>query len=439
MPLAANFCLDKDTFVLRASALHLPLRDESVQAVVTSPPYWSLRRYDGQQDVLWDENSGCSHQFEPSIAKASHYTGKRRWQHIASVAQEANRLARSGSTLERGTRTQAEAKIARMIKVRDLDPEAWGHPEIGTGAFCVNCRAWRGPFGLEPTPDLYVDHTVLILREIRRVLRSEGIVWWNIGDTYFGSWGDYVAPSHEGTKPLNDNRWARPAYQQVGYHERPPSASKHPVLKSKDLCLIPFRVALAAQADGWWVRSVIVWDKPNAMPESVKDRPTRGHEYLLMLTKSKRYFFNQDAVREPHKPDSHNPHARGGIRQLHGGKKGSEMNSRYRAGNNYNFRGWAKGGRNIRTVWRFPTRPCRDAHFATFPEELPRRCILASTRPGDVVLDPFAGSGTTGVVAMKLGRRAILADLAYQQLALRRLGQMSHVGGSHERGASRGV
>jgi DNA modification methylase len=216
------------------------------------------------------------------------------------------------------------------------------------------------------------------------------VVFWNIGDSYCGAWGNYGhRPELDGTP--SHQRQKNTIYLKRGgwdnRRDRPASSYKQEGLKPKDLCLIPFRVALAAQADGWWARSDIIWAKPNPMPESIRDRPTRSHEYILMLTKSARYYWNAAAVMEK------------AIGATSGGA----------------------GKRNLRSVWTFPARPYRGAHFAVFPLELPKRCIEAATRRGNLVLDPFAGTGTVGVAATKLNRRSVLLDLTYQRLARRRL------------------
>ena len=202
---------------------------------------------------------------------------------------------------------------------------------------------------------------------------------------------------------------------------------QHQILKPKDMCLIPFRVAIAAQEDGWWVRSVIIWSKPNPMPESVTDRPTESHEYILLLTKSARYYWDADAVRES---IAESTVGRGKVD--FGGAKGRAYqptadDPNYRAGSEqwgrtYEYIG---GGRNIRSVWEFPTQPYPEAHFAVFPEKLPETCIKAASREDDIILDPFAGAGTTLWVAKKLGRQAVGYELSqeYCELAVERCRQ----------------
>ncbi|KKK52297.1 hypothetical protein LCGC14_3106320, partial [marine sediment metagenome] len=221
------------------------LPDESVQMVVTSPPYWGLRKYAGEQDLIWGDNH-CEHE----------------WGEILGVIE------------------------------RNESPGVGAKQEIHAtqGINCSLCGAWRGSYGLEPTPEMYVQHTIEILREIRRVLRKDGVVFWNIGDSYAAG----------ATSPHKTMRDPKLMMGNSGWTKREQGTANTLVgsLKPKDLCLIPFRVAIAAQEDGWWVRSIIIWSKPNPMPESVTDRPTESHEYILMLTKSARYYWDADAVRE---------------------------------------------------------------------------------------------------------------------------------------------
>jgi len=368
---------DNSIHIFNGDCREMDLPNERVQCVVTSPPYWGLRKYAGLPDLVWGDNH-CGHQWGDLIPNPMCKSGKHG---PASIL----------------TKTADEQHAVRK--------------ESNQGSFCSLCGTWKGQYGLEPTPEMYIQHTIGILREIRRVLRKDGVVFWNIGDSYVSGKSRYSSKPHtiSGGKDRGDN------------HSQKPDQYYHPILKDKDLCLIPFRVAIAAQEDGWWVRSIIIWSKPNPMPESVTDRPTESHEYILMLTKSARYYFDQDAVREPVKdPD--------------------ELRYRYqlRQSKNYDLRNtdkgqqWADGssmteeqilaGRNIRSVWEFPTQPYPEAHFAVFPEKLPEICIKAASKPDDLVLDPFMGSGTTLWMAKKLGRRGVGYELSeeYCQLALER-------------------
>ncbi|KKL26429.1 hypothetical protein LCGC14_2395400, partial [marine sediment metagenome] len=233
-------------------------------------------------------------------------------------------------------------------------------------------------------------------------------------DSYSGSWGD------SGHRPERTGRDGHQRPKNTEYFERtghpqgpkPPTASVAG-LKPKDLVGMPWRVAFALQADGWWLRSDIIWHKLNVMPESVRDRPTKSHEYLFLLTKSERYYYDQDAVREPPQPYQRkggtSPYTADGV-NTHG--VGSKT-----------FHQMAATGRNHRTVWEIATQPFPEAHFATFPEALVEPCIKAGSRVGDTILDPFAGSGTVGVVALRLGRSFVGLELQpdYVEMARRRI------------------
>ena len=364
--------------ILKADARKIPLADESVQMVCTSPPYWGLRKYAGEQELVWGGRD-CEHEFGP--------TGPQH--HPGQVKQT---LVGAGPSHEGQT--------------------------AGSGQHC-NCGAWRGAYGLEPTVEIYVQHTVEILREIRRVLRDDGVCFLNIGDSYWSATlcRDKPVEAMWGNRPASDLSSGRKNVPDD--NKRGALAKNQGALKPKDLCLIPFRVALAAQADGWWVRSDIIWAKPNPMTESVTDRPTRSHEYILMLTKSAKYYWDAEAVKESAEYGrGTGPCAFRSQKYIEGRASDDTLASAAPPSGTHAHS--YDGKRNLRSVWDFPTQPYPEAHFATFPEELPKRCILAATRTGDLVLDPFAGSGTVGKVAIELGRRAILCDLAYQDLALKR-------------------
>ena len=319
------FWQDNLRTLYNGDAREIPLEDETVQCVVTSPPYWGLRKYSGVPDLIWGD-SECQHEWrgeERNIAGGG-FSARSTLAGFTSAGVK-------GRLLEGDTATQS--------------------------SFCRLCGAWKGSYGLEPTPEMYVQHTVEILREVRRVFRKDGVVFWNIGDSYFSQPGN----GRGGGERLDGG---------IPHYSGSPRAGIG--LKPKDLVLIPFHVAIAAQEDGWWVRSVIIWDKPNPMPESVKDRPTNSHEYILMLTKSARYYWDPEAVREPQLTPmdtkaSQTFGAPGGkAEQVYGHKVSGDK--------------WVpNGGRNIRSVWSFPTQPYPEAHFATFPEKLPETCIKAAT------------------------------------------------------------
>jgi len=301
-------------------------------------------------------------------------------------------------------------------------PPYWGLRDYGAA----------GQLGLEPTPDAYVANMVAVFREVRRVLADDGTLWLNLGDSY----NAYNANRGLSTS-FSDGKSGR-------NHPRHGHGLTFSQLKPKDLIGIPWRVAFALQADGWYLRSDIIWAKPNPMPESVTDRPTKAHEYLFLLAKSERYYYDQDAIAEPltqstvERISQDVANQRGSDRVP--GKTNGTMKAVAKSSGNLDrktginaaspARGssipWEGVKRNARSVWTIPTQGYKDAHFATFPEELPRRCLLAGSAPGDTVLDPFMGSGTTLAVALGNGRHGLGIELnpAYAEMAQRRIGPM---------------
>jgi DNA modification methylase len=453
--------------MLHGDARQLPLADGSVQCVVTSPPYWGLRDY-GLAPSVWDAAAGCAH-----------------------VWGEYERNGMSGGI--------ESAKV--QIKGRE-NFQAFG---ASTQAHCTRCPAWRGVLGLEPTPELYVQHMVQVFREVRRVLRDDGTVWLNLGDSYCAAQGlntdgstrmakspTVVTPS---PAPMRYGEMERGRSARLSGGGIRPARGNALGLKPKDLVGIPWRVAFALQADGWYLRADVIWAKPNPMPESVVDRPTKAHEYLFLLAKNQTYFYDAEAIKEP--SQDHHPHYQDTTaeyaplttKRQNGDGKPTDIFKSYRR---------PVSGRNRRTVWTIATSPFPDAHFATFPEALVAPCILAGTSergacaacgapwarvvernggppPGDhrlreplqpcktahptgtlagsalseiyrrygmptyettgwhptcacgteqtepcLVLDPFAGSGTVGAVAERLGRRWVGVDLKPEYLAMAR-------------------
>lgn len=260
-------------------------------------------------------------------------------------------------------------------------PPYWGLRDYGNDA----------QIGLESTPDEYVAQLVAVFREVRRVISDDGTLWLNLGDSY--SAGGMSNPSEKSTITGGKDRGAS------GYS----IARKVPAgLKPKDLVGIPWRVAFALQADGWFLRSDIIWHKPNPMPESVTDRPTSAHEHVFLLSKSQRYFYDADAIREDVKSGSgvgmRAPKC--GPERVHGTANQSDRKTYHDV-----------KGANARNVWAIKSKPYSGAHFATMPPALAKRCILAGSRVGDTVLDPFFGSGTTGESAQALGREWIGCEL----------------------------
>jgi DNA modification methylase len=261
-----------------------------------------------------------------------------------------------------------------------------------------------GQIGLEDSPDAFVAEMVAVFREVRRVLRNDGTLWLNLGDSYVGTGakGEYKDPKH----PEGRNA-------QSGT----PKNNKVAGLKSKDLIGVPWRVAFALQADGWYLRQDIIWHKPNPMPESVTDRCTKAHEYVFLLTKSARYFYDFEAIKEPCSEDMQFRASRGYTRGGNGKVDASRQDAETLRGDHAKAIN-AEDGRNRRSVWTVNTSPYKGAHFATFPPDLIRPCILAGCPLGGTVLDPFGGSGTTAQVALEEGRKSILCELNPDYLRL---------------------
>ena len=260
----------------------------------------------------------------------------------------------------------------------------------------------EGQIGLEDTPDAYVARLVEVFREVRRVLRDDGTLWLNLGDSYAQNGG-------RGEQGATSQRVGRSntRAQERASARRPPLG-----FKAKDRMMIPARVAIALQADGWWLRDEIIWHKPNPMPASVTDRTTPAHEMIYLLSKGPRYYFDSDAIKEPAASD--HPSGNGfkrAARKTYQNADGSARESDQQ---------WQDvgGTRNRRSVWTVTTKPYSGAHFATFPPDLIEPCILAGAPEGGTVLDPFGGSGTTAGVALAKGRKAILCEINPDYIAL---------------------
>ena len=306
---------------------------ESVHCCVTSPPYWGLRDY---RTATWEGGDPeCDHKQESPVAGLAD-----------GIIDDQSQRNRDGD--------------------------------------CKKCGAARidSQLGLESSPEKYAIRMVELLRDVRRVLRDDGTLWLNLGDSYSrGNRG--TVPAHKGAVASKSDA------EKYFFESSSARMGGHPVIKKKELCGIPWRVALALQEDGWYLRQDIIWHKPNPMPESVRDRCTRSHEYIFLLAKKERYYYDSAAIMELAKFSN---------------KPGRDM-------------------RNRRDVWMVPVRPYRGAHFATFPPELIEPCILAGCPEGGVVLDPFAGSGTTGMVARKNNRNFVMIELnsEYCKLARKRI------------------
>lgn len=276
--------------------------DGTVQTCITSPPYWGLRDYSVPTSIF-NEDQNCDHSWENDT--------------------------------------------------------------------CEKCGAWRGCLGLEPEPSMYVDHVVEILREVKRALRNDGTLWLNLGDSYY-NYRPGAGAMVKQTVAKTD--------QNLPVEFCPRRATKIEGLKEKDLVGIPWRVALALQEDGWYLRMDIIWSKLNPMPESVRDRPTKSHEYIFLLSKSQKYYYDQDAIREQHQcldPEYENyrpnklRHYQEGTRDHYEGKYADVNNT---PGDSYH-----PLGRNKRSVWNIATKPFPEAHFAVFPVELIEPCVLAGS------------------------------------------------------------
>lgn len=303
-----------------------------------------------------------------------------------------------------------------------------------------------GQIGLETTPDQYITKMVEVFREVKRVLKDDGTLWLNIGDSYASN------PASGGERIARHGDKSPGAHQNTprGKYERPPG------LKSKDLIGIPWLLAFALRADGWYLRQDIIWHKPNPMPESVTDRCTKSHEYIFLLSKSERYYFDNGAIKEPAAPSSiarwnqdiegqigsdRVPGKTNGNMKAVGGRSARDNFKRENSKRAEAIPGqavgthradrdeseWSTDSRNKRSVWTVATTPYKGAHFATFPPALIEPCILAGAPAGGVVLDCFFGSGTTGQVAQQLGRHYIGCELnpAYKPLQDERTAQPS--------------
>lgn len=375
-----------------------------------------------------------------------------------------------------GGAMSVEIRVGDCLDVlRTLDAESVQCCVTSPPYFGLRDYGHAGQIGLEPTPDEYVGKLVAVFREVRRVLANDGTLWLNLGDSYTGS-GKGGNPD-----PASSKQATNRGSQTVGcLYETGRTAREAAVtnvtrrnfdIGPKQLLMMPARVALALQADGWYLRSDIIWHKPNPMPESVTDRPTKAHEYLFLLARSERYYYDADAIREPLTSDrapSRKANANGvGGRARSGNKERKYGDERDRPdshlagsvpweddGTGRNKRDvWSVEGTSNREreclaildsdlstpdkwdaikemmsgaqsdVWRISVQPYSGAHFATFPPALIEPCILAGSRLGDTILDPFGGAGTTGLVASRLQRNALLIELNpdYAALARRRI------------------
>lgn len=335
--------------------------DGTIQCCVTSPPYWGQRDYD-INPTLWGGKKKCDHQF-------------------------------------------------------------------GDDGFCDKCNGWLGAYGLEPTPELYVKHTVMIFQEVWRCLADDGTFWLNIGDTYWGGKGRSGEESKESAEQREkQGKSYKHSVKKVSKKgSMRPQDRNHEFIKPKDLVGIPWMVAFALRNAGWYLRSEIIWNKKNPMPESINDRPTRSHEQIFLLTKSKYYYYDADAIREKSSPNTHSRVSKAeAARVTKERKEGSKSNTGRKINYKVNTReSGSKSNenyhqsmvlspetRNKRDVWHVETNQFGKTHIASFPGKLISPCILAGSREGDLILDPFGGSGTTAEIALKYGRKFVICEIS---------------------------
>ena len=284
----------------------------------------------------------------------------------------------------------------KELKDNSIDCVVSSPPYFGLRDYGVD-----GQFGLEKTYQDYLANTVKVFETFKPKLKDTATIWWNVGDSYASN-GVYINSWYK--KEENKNKKHLHTKNKERYSDR--KAYRDETIKAKDLLMIPNRVAIALQDAGWYIRSEIIWHKPNPMPESVRDRPTSAHEKIWLITKSKKYYYDADAIREPLASSS--------LARLSQDIKNQKGSTRANGGMKPNGNMKAVGNmetKNKRNVWTITTKPCKEAHFATFPKDLIEPCIKAGCPEGGVVLDPFGGSGTTGIVAQSLNRQAILIEL----------------------------
>lgn len=352
-----------------------------VRTCVTSPPYWGLRDYG---TATWEGgDSNCEH------------------------------VGQQGRTVSGGQGKQYTNAGSRVY----------------SGDCACGARRIDNQLGLESTPEAYVASMVAVFAEVRRVLADDGTVWLNLGDSYTANGGGGESRMIEVGRPSPNAMHAHRGKGQLSGR----TGSSRTGLKAKDLVGIPWMVAFALRADGWYLRSDIIWSKPNPMPESITDRPTSAHEHMFLLAKSQRYYYDADAIAEPLSKASMARYTAAVVNKevydpaRHKTGASAHMRSPMQVLTESAASVIERGTRNKRNVWTIPTNPYPDAHFATFPEDLIEPCILAGSAHGDTVLDPFTGSGTTGAVAIRHQRNFVGCELnpAYVQLARKRIGDIA--------------
>jgi len=334
------------------------LKDNSIDCVVSSPPYFGLRDYGTAQWQGGDPN--CDHVANPNA-----------------------------------TKKQGNPEFDKNRPSRDKTKCKGYHKDI-----CPKCGAKRidEQFGLEKSYEDYLANTVKVFETFKPKLKDTATIWWNVGDTY----------------AMSSMRGKDSLFRSIDQSKSGIRNVKRSIpigLKAKDLMMIPNRVAIALQEAGWYIRSEIIWHKPNPMPESIKDRPTSAHEKIWLITKNKKYYYDAESIKEPCTESTKQRYKSG----WNGNEKrdfpGSQQNNFSKYIGSEKSKQDALKGRNKRNVWTITTKPFKEAHFATFPPDLIKPCIKAGCPEGGVVLDPFGGAGTTGIVAKSLNRQSILIEL----------------------------
>lgn len=362
------------------------LPDNCIDTCVTSPPYWGLRDYGGDGKVwgnqlcIRDDDTYVNHEWE-------------------GYTRPSENTRNNNNSLQ-------------------LKSAYWNPQEQ---AFCKHCDAWFGQLGLEPTIQQYVKNMVEVFSHVHRILKPEGTLWLNLGDSYCaGQRKSAVKDNAGGDRGLPTNR----RNQASGG------------LKNKDLVGVPWRVAFALQEAGWWLRQDIIWAKPNCMPESVKDRCTKNHEYMFLFAKSEKYYFDNEAIKENtvKKPDKRVSAFTYADNEDWAKDKDASRISKAKGIAEARTKNYAK--RNKRSVWWIGPKPFPEAHFAVFPIELIEPCILAGSPVGGTVFDPFGGSGTTAIASIKHGRNAILTELSpdYVKIAEKRISDFKKQTGLDNKG-----
>ena len=382
--------------LIQASAHQTGLPDKSVHMICTSPPFYGLRVYSGEQMIEW-----------PTV----------RYSPMPGLPEITIQGCEPGCVHEWGNTLVVHQRGSVGEKSTLMGPQNGGRKqEVEQGAYCIHCGGWRGGLGNEPHPEAFIGHLILVMREMWRILRDDGVAWVNLGDSYNGSGGaggDYGPGGSKEGQPKFPGR-------KVGG------------LKPKDMIQIPARFALAAQADGWYVRSRLPWLKRNGMPDSCTDRPSQVIEDIFLLAKSEKYYFDMQAIKQPVAEASIGRLSQDiehqiGTTRANGGAK---------TNGNLKAVGSISGGRNFRSsdlffkTWQglvtsddgeplamvVNPKGYSGAHFACWPLEIPLTCIKASCPPDGVVCDPFNGSGTTGRAALQLNRSYIGIDVSQEYL-----------------------